>query len=453
MSDQMLPIEYQSQIDALKKRQMMAQLLQKQGLNPAIAQSQGRMAARTSPLSFLSSALSSYIGTQADAKADQGISGVKQKYATDAQGAVDTFLKTPEEEQDAFAAKTPFAPVREIAKTLAERKKQRVSDFITAVKDVDPAAAGGAALAGNVPRTPYSVPGLKPSETGNLPDGTAYVRDFNRKNEPTTRLVGKGVNVVNQIPKAENRLGLDVLEAGLKPREEAAVAAKNVISSTNRAVDALARGAQAGGGEGIKQGLRKAMQAFGVTPPNTEQTNELQMALGSAILTEAAKIKPISNTDIETLRDIVGSINTDPNALVRALAFMQAESIRGLQNFGKYVEEQGSTLQDPLARQRLAGVTIGSELPGELFGPQSFQMGVLQALKQGGGDLSKFRIGGQPIPADAQFNISPGKGFPAAREKAPSQVLTVDQLSPTQIQALMSKLTPEQRAALLQGAK
>ena len=460
MSDQMLPIEYQSQIDALKKRQMMAQLLQKQGLNPAIAQSQGRMAARTSPLSFLSSALSSYIGTQADAKADQGISGVKQKYVADAQGAVDAFLKTPEEEQDAFAAKSPFPVIQQMAKTLAERKKQRVSDFITAVKDVDPAAAGGAALAGNVPRTPYSVPGLKPSETGNLPDGTAYVRDFNRKNEPTTRLVGKGVSVVNQIPKAENRLGLDVLEAGLKPREEAATAAKNVIASTNRAMDSLVRGAQAGGGQTLKQALRKTAQAFGITPPETAETDELRMALGSAILAEAAKLKPISNTDIDFLKEIVGNINTDPNALTRALAFMQAEAIRGLQGFGKYVEEQSSTVQDPTARQRLAGVTIGNELPNQLFGPSAFQMAVMQQLQQAGGDISKFQntsVGrgdaksGSKTPMTgafepgATFDIrNPAAALPVGQPKGAPQVLTVDQLSEAQRAQLLQ---------ILQGGK
>lgn len=453
MSDQMLPPEYQSQIDALRKKQLLAQLLQKQGLNPQMAQSQGRMAARTSPLSFLSSALSAYVGSQGDAKADAGISGVKQKYAADAQGAVDSFLQTPETEQDAFAAKSPFPVVQQMAKTLAERKKQRVSDFITSVKDVDPAAAGSAALAGNAPQAPYSVPGLKPSESGTLPDGTQFVRDFNRKGEPTTRLVGKGVNVVNQIPKAENAMALGVLEAGLKPREEAAVAAKNVISATNRAMDSLVRGAQAGGGQTLKQALRKAAQAFGVTPAETAETDELRMALGSAILSEAAKIKPISNTDIETLKEIVGSINTDPNALVRALAFMQAESIRGLQGFGKYVNEQGSTLQDPLARQRLAGVTIGAELPNQLFGPQAFQMAVMQQLQQGGGDISVFQKPtgklakgeGQAFEPGATFDIrKPAAGLPIGQPKGAPQVLTVDQLSDAQRAQLLQ---------ILQGGK
>lgn len=440
MSDQTLPIEYQTQIDALRKKQALAQLLMKQGLNPQMAQSQGRMAARTSPLSFLSSALSSYVGSQADSKADEGIAGVKQKYSADAQGAIDQFLQAPEDAQQGFAAKSQFPQVQALAKEMAAQRQKRLEGFSGAVKDVDPQGAARALISGRLPGGDYAVPAVPPMEQGRLEDGTPFVRDINRKGEGTTRLVRPPIQVNNQIPRAESRMSLDVLEAGLKPREEAATAAKNVISATNRAVDALARGAQAGGGEEIKQGLRKALQAFGVTPAGTAETNELQMALGSAILNEAAKIKPISNTDIETLRGIVGGIGTDPNALVRALAFMQAESIRGLQNFGKYVTEQGSTLSDPTARQRLAGVTVGADLPRQLVGPQSFQMGVLQALQQNGGDLSSFRIGGQAVPEDAQFNISPGKGFPMAKGKTPPEVLTVDQLTPAQKAQLLKVL-------------
>lgn len=295
----MLPIEYQSQIDALKKRQMMAQLLQKQGLNPAIAQSQGRMAARTSPLSFLSSALSSYIGTQADAKADQGISGVKQKYATDARGAVDTFLKTPEEEQDAFAAKTPFAPVREIAKTLAERKKQRVSDFITAVKDVDPAAAGGAALAGNVPRTPYSVPGLKPSETGNLPDGTAYVRDFNRKNEPTTRLVRPPMQI-NNIPAAGERAATVAL-AGKLP-----AIAETVKGQMEKAVDAADKADRIG----ILVQDPTVITGFGADPARflASLATKLRITGPDAVSKTQSLLSQIAEQTLDASMDLKGAI-------------------------------------------------------------------------------------------------------------------------------------------------
>lgn len=158
MSDQMLPIEYQSQIDALKKRQMMAQLLQKQGLNPAIAQSQGRMAARTSPLSFLSSALSSYIGTQADAKAGQGISGVKQKYATDTNTAIDQLFQTPETEQQLFAAKSQNPQVQALAKVMLERKQKMLEAGATIAGKTDPNAGLGMLRSGTFPATPITGP-------------------------------------------------------------------------------------------------------------------------------------------------------------------------------------------------------------------------------------------------------------------------------------------------------
>lgn len=449
MSDQMLPPEYQSQIDALRKKQMLAQLLQKQGLNPQMAQSQGRMAARTSPLSFLSSALSAYVGSQADAKADAGISGVKQKYATDAQGAIDSFLQAPETEQMGLGAKSPFPQVQSLAKALAERRQKALEAGATIAGKVDPNAGLGMLQSGQFPTQPVQPRAVKPSEEGTLSDGTRYVRDYKPDGTPTTRLVRPPISITNQIPRAESRLGLDILESGLKPREEAATAAKNVVSSTNRAMDSLVRGAQAGGGQTLKQALRKTAQAFGITPPETAETDELRMALGSAILAEAAKLKPISNTDIDFLKEIVGSINTDPNALTRALAFMQAEAIRGLQNFGKYVQEQGATLQDPQAKSRLAGVTVGNELPNQLFGPTAFQMAVMQQLQQGGGDISMFQKPagklakgeGAAFEPGATFDIrNPAAALPVGQPTGAPQVLTVDQLTPAQREMLLKKL-------------
>ena len=158
MSDQMLPPEYQSQIDALRKKQLLAQLLQKQGLNPQMAQSQGRMAARTSPLSFLSSALSAYVGAQGDAKADAGISGVKQRYATDTSTAIDKLFQTPEADQQLFAAKSQNPQVQALAKAMLERRQRMLEAGATIAGKTDPNAGLGILRTGAFPDKPVAGP-------------------------------------------------------------------------------------------------------------------------------------------------------------------------------------------------------------------------------------------------------------------------------------------------------
>lgn len=417
----LLPPEYQGELDQLQKQQMLAQLLQKQAFNPQMPQSQGRMAARVSPLQTLSQALTGYLGMQGEAKAQQSVRGVQQKYIADENTALDQFAQAPEDQQQLLGMKSQFSRVQELAKALQAQRQKRLEGFAASVKDVAPGDAANAHLTGKLPTGPYvppAIPGIEEKTDGS---GNPYLVRTNRTGEKIPTFAPKAPTTNVNIPKQENQFSLSLLENQLKPREEAATAAKNVLASTTRAVDSLSRGALAGGGEGIKQGLRKTLQAFGVTPSATAETEELKMALGSAILNEAAKIKPISNTDIETLRGIVGSIDTDPNALTRALAFMQAEAIRGLQGFNKYVTEQGSTLTDPLARQRLSGITIGNELPKQLYGPQTFQMAVMQALQQGGGDVSAFGQSGAAFPPDAQFSIkNPAAGFPVAKRNVPA---------------------------------
>ncbi len=434
MAETNLPYQYQSQIEAAERRKQLAEALQKQAFGFQGAQGGGRIAAKTSPLAWLANTATGYLSTEGIGKASEKQAQTRQAAEEARQAEMLALMQAPEDQQQTLGIQGKFPETRQLAGELYKRKADKLKAFADTIKDRDNQTAARSVLTGQLPGGDYTSPALPEPTFGTASDGSPYVTTTNLKGEKDVKYAPKGVQVTNQIPRAESRLGLDILEAGLKPREEAASAAKNVIATTNRAVDALERGAQAGGGEEYKQSLRKALQAFGTTVPATAETNELQMALGAAILTEAAKIKPISNTDIETLRSIVGSVNTDPNALTRALAFMQAESIRGLQNFEQYVSEQGSTLSDPDTRRRLAGVTVGMQLPNQLFGPPGFQMAVMQALKQGGGDVTRFTNtsrgqgdakSGSKTPqtrqfeADATFDIrNPAASFPTGAKSA-----------------------------------
>jgi hypothetical protein len=253
-----------------------------------------------------------------------------------------------------------------------------------------------------------------------MSDGTRYLTTSNRKGEKTTHFPPKGISV-NNLPEAkEGAMSLGVIESGLKERQPAAEAAKNTYDVVSRAVDALRRGAEAGGGNDIKQNIRMALQAFGINTHANSETSELMMILESSLLTEAQKIKPVSNTDIPTLRGMVGSIATDPTALARSLAYMQASALRGLQNYSRYIDEQGATVTNPIAKQRLAGTKIGYEMPSQLSGPLSHQFEVLRNLKEQGVDLSNFRDDqGKPFPQNFMVNVNPAGGYPTAAGTLP----------------------------------
>ena len=412
--DANLPYQYQSQIIAADRRKQLAEALQKQALGFSGAEGRGRIMPKTSPLTWIANTATGYLASEGANKAVEKQAGVRQEADKARQAEMLALLQAPEDQQQTMGVQGKFPETGALAQSLARQRQEKIKSVAELLKLRDPGKALQTTMTGQLPGGDYQLPGIRKPEEGTLADGTAYIRDFNEKDEGTTRLVRKPIQINNQLPGNEAAMGIGILDEGLKTRTASAEAAKNVLSASARAVDALEKGAFAGGGEGIKQKVRSALQAFGVTAPGTAETGQLQMALETAILSEAAKIKPISNTDIETLRGIVGSISTDPTALTKALAFGQALAYRGLMDFNDYLSAQGETVQNPVAKQRLAGAGIGFELPKSLRGPMSFQMEVLRNLQLSGGDISRFQDAtGQRVPADATFNINPTSGFPA----------------------------------------
>lgn len=432
----MIPPEYAAELERIQKQRMLAQLLQQRSMGfQGAGQGSGRIMPKTSPLAWMANMGTGYLANQAEAAGAGKASDVRNRMMQDENAEVEGLLNTPQEDQYRVGQLGKFDRTRKLAEALLKRNDERVGKFADVTKDMDPAVAGTAVLQGRLPGgAAYNPPPIKPSEFGTAPGGGTYVRDYNRKGETNTKFEPKGTVVNNNMPKQENQFSLGLIDTELKARQVGAESAKNVYTATARAADALERGAKAGGGEQIKQILRKSLQAFGVTPTATAQTEELSMALGTAILSEASKIKPISNTDIATLRDIVGSINTDPSALSRALAFSQALALKGLSDYSSYIDEQSSSLTDPLARQRLTGSKIGFEMPKALTGPQAFQLEVLRNYQMGGGDISRFGEPGTglPFPPGARIQVNPTAGMPGVNPPAKTNPPGWEKLTPAE---------------------
>lgn len=295
----------------------------------------------------------------------------------------------------------------------------------------------------------WKVPALPAPTFGTDPAGNAYAVTQNRKGESHLGYAPKANSnsVEIKLPGKEAEASLDFLKGDLKERQSGAGVARDLLATNTQVIDALEQGAKAGGGETLKQGLRKLTQAFNIDLPATASTEQLSQALGNRLLSEAGKLKPVSNEDMKQLAKIVGSIDTDPTALTRALAFTNALALKGLSGYHEYVDYQINNLQTPYARDMFGGARIGYDLPTQLTGPMSLQLDTVRNLKNLGGDITKLRDPtGQPFDLNSRFQVDPKKGFPGIDQpKAPltapaAPARNWEQLSPDEKQRVLQYL-------------
>lgn len=311
-----------------------------------------------------------------------------------------------------------------------ERKVRE--DRLTRGADVlgkeDPKAAIAALTAGQLPGQ-YEPPTV-PEPTFGAYQGNTYALTKNRKGEPTIKFAPKETrfSVENKVPGMELQTVLGDRSKDLEGWKTRARSARELLDANTSAIEAIQQGAQSGGLEGVKQSLRKVLQGFGVTLPETAPTEQLQMALGQQILAHARKLAPVTAEDVRRLETILGSINTDPQALQKALSLTSAIALRDIQDFQRYLGDSEANASHPLIRNLYPGQGIGLELPGQLPGGTQGGMAILQELQKRGGDVSQFQVGGEQIPANARFDLRGGQPFtPAPAPAAPPGTLTPEQ--------------------------
>lgn len=412
-----LPPEYLAEIQAAQKRQALANALLTKGMGFTGEKSQGRLAARTSLGTLLAANAGGMLGGLAGEEAQGAINATRERAGNAQRAELLRMQGLPETERINSGLASRWSGVRAEAgaqRKISEERRGKAIGAAGAAGDVQAAVD----LAGGMALSDFKPPTYKDAEIFEK-DGQKYVRNFDNRGRPTVTPVRSGVTVNNVIPGDEAKLGLSAFEAGFKPRQEGADAAKNVFTATTRAVDALQRGAQAGGLENSKQFVRSVLQGMGVNTPATAETAELSMTLGNALLAEASKIKPISNNDIDTLRGIVGQIATDPEALSRALAYSQAISFRALKQYGQYVDEQAATVKTPAVQERLSGAKVGYDAPTQFTGPLAHQLEVIRQLQLAGEDITGFNdpATGKPFDPRTRIQVNPAGGYPGVQSK------------------------------------
>lgn len=413
MAEQALPPEYTAQYQAEQERRQMAQLLFQRAIaqRPTeYGQGQVPVASRRQPLDFLASAVQAFVANKTGE--DSRMKG--QDILTSAQTAgrqdLQRVLGTKDPKQQVTEALLSRFPATR--KYGADRQKQldeRLGIGAKVAGDYgDPNAAFSMLNQGELPAA-YSAPAIPKPSYSLSPQGNEIATTYNRKGEPHLT-VTKPATVTNttmmQIPGMEGQQLFQERREDLGKWKERAVLAKSTLDANSTAIEALEEGAKAGGLEGFKQVVRKVAQGFGIETSNISSTEQLNMALGERVLQNARKLAPVTQEDVKRLEAILGSINTDPGALSKMLAITSAIAIRDVQNFQEFLRDQeaNSTLP-PSVRALYPGQGIGYELPPQLPGKGGAAATILQELQKRGGDVSKFKIGGQPVPSDARFDI------------------------------------------------
>jgi hypothetical protein len=216
--------------------------------------------------------------------------------------------------------------------------------------------------------------------------------------------------------------------------------AKDSIAANTTALEALNAGAQSGSAGEFFQAARKVGAAVGFDLEGKVPTEQLAMAMGNHILANAKRLAPVTENDTILIKQIVGSLNTEPQNLTRIFEIMNAASIKNLQEYGGYIDTATASMPDEYGNI-LRAAKIGYNVPN-LGGNQTQQMRTMQELQRQGGDVTQFRDpSGQPFPAGAKFDIR-GTGLP--KPAVPSKKIadmTPEEKKAAEIKALRKLLS------------
>lgn len=397
-----LPPEYQTQLQKLLRQRQIAEYFQNQALQQKPTEVVSGYAVRQSPLASIAKALAGGYGAYRTGQIDEQIGGVQSQAAQARQDELRRLVGLSLPQRAALGLTSRDPAVQKMAQTWQEQASKAAEAGGKALIDSGDAKTGlGVLGSGQIPGD-YTPPPPRKMETGEIA-GNPYGLTYDNKGNPTLKFAPKGIQV--NLPGRQAELAFDTAKEDIKGWKLKADTAINLLNSNRTALEALNEGAQAGGGEGFKQAVRKVAQAFGMQDAATAPTDKLAASLGDAVLHEVAKLRPASDKDIQFLQQLKGSINTDPSALVQMLTVANAISFRDLQNFHKYMDEGvGNNLADPTVQNLFKAGKIGYDIP-QPFGSQAQKMRMLQELQARGGDVSGFKVGDEPISPDAKFNI------------------------------------------------
>lgn len=408
----LIPQEYQQQIDEARRKQMIAQMLQAQSMQNKGPQQIGPVAAKTSPLAGLANIAQAGIGGVMDANAMADASRVKSQFEKDQSVDLQKLFAAPEAQQPQIGAASIFPQNQAIARTLQTQAEKRREEGAKILSTSGETSEAMAYLNNQTPppKRAFPQPIVSTQPDPNDPTGQRkipFITNFDKYGRPTMSVGSAATSTIN-LPNKEAEVRSGNEQDALKARQSQAESAQQTLATAQRLTQALEQGAVIGGGADLKQTARKIMQAVGIDTPESGPTDLARTQFGGGMLAQINKLgRNPTDYDEKLMQKLVGSLDTDPNAAPALIAFMTAQAHKTLQDFGDFVQ----TKRGGQAAQMFPGLydtaDNGIRPPTELFGPQTLQFKTLEALKQAGGDITRFRdpSTGKPFAADSKFDI------------------------------------------------
>lgn len=448
-----IPVEFQTELEKAARRQQIAQALFQNAMAPRqtefVPGPYGR-AVRQNPMEAVTRGLTGYLANRTMDQTTGQIADIRGRAsaaeAEEAQNLTSLF-QSPETRQaaiaQALASRNPrFRAMGENWQKMAHEGAMGAGRAAAEAGDVP--GAFGIFRTSQVPGADYSLPKRADPKIvfQPTPDGRQIGMVVNedkyglKRGEALPAASSTNIN----LPGRTADLAFESVKQEIAARRTKADVAKRTLDSNRTAIDALERGAQAGGLEDWKQAIRKGAQAFGVNLPNVDDTNTLAMALGEGVLARIAELRPASDNDFQALKEIVGNITTDPGALANALMVANAIAFRDLQGYVGYLDATKTDLAkmpnaDPNVLSLFAGADAGfrdylEKVP--VPGSAAAQMYQLQEMQKRGGDISRVTINGEPVGENARFQISPPRIGPGKASKETVRERPAAELTPTE---------------------
>ena len=255
---------------------------------------------------------------------------------------------------------------------------------------------------------------------------------------------GTNVSISNNLPGAPGRVKEILTKANVellkKERIPQARAAQVALGNIARIIEELQKGAETGSWQDQKQLLAKIGTLFGVDAPKLGTIDNVKKALFENVFQKAQALRPVSNEELAILKEQVGSIDTDPQALAHILSWYNAQALRTLQELDEslapYAVDENAALWE--------GLRGNIKMPERLNGPLWFQLRTLQDLQRAGGNIAQFKQGSSAVPADAQFDIrGSAQGLQRASSTnrgAPLVDKPIEQMSLEELQQRLNQL-------------
>lgn len=458
-----VPFEYQAQEREIAHRKALARQMTQKAMGPKAAPERfGIHVANTAAADGITQALHTYIGMKGEKDADSDYLKLASKMEMDKQAEIARVVAQqngaparmvsqvgpPMEGQDglpdipapavpgdvkgaiAQAMLGKFPDTRALGTRIQTREdaRQKHSDDMlgTGAKllaETNPQAALQFFQNGD-PKAIVPPPVVREPVFSKSPQGDNVVTTMDMKTgRPVVQFAPKEpkVNVNTKVTTGDHtdvqldKVGIEMLQ---KKKDEAADA-QNVISSAIRSNKLLNMGADAGGGASVRQSVRVFAQAFGVDIPVTGMTEELRMRLGENILAQARKLAPVTGNDVVLLQQLLGSIDTDPNALREVNSLMLAKGLMTQDLHNKAVEDTRVVSSgDPRKYDpfKIARGNIDTQDPA-LLG-RAYQL-----MKESGHDMSGYKFDGKPVN-EINLNIGfTGQNSADNKPKPPSGIL------------------------------